>query len=467
MNIWHDMSPRRINPDDFIAFVEIPKGCKSKYELDKDTGMLILDRVLHTSTHYPANYGFIPRTYADDLDPLDVLIVSSVEMYPMTTVRCYPIGVITMMDNGRNDEKIIAIPFDDPTYNSYKDISELPKHIFNEMSHFFSVYKTLEHKQTAVEEVKGSDAAKEIIRKAIGDYRDKFCWFGVKMLKIKETKAAKGLRIANVVLFLLIIMTNSMPFFQTMQSADSQNASSVYVFDTISADASTSEATSNDQAVYAGEYSLKENTADTRVVTVGVIEDVYNETKDKVADYKVYHWSHEEDGSVLCTPLNKTEEKSLGEKYFDGKPQKFYLFEAEIPATAEEFKFHIGNERVFDKLIYYTAIDLFLEVTTIVENPAEQGALMTMAWSSLIFFAIPIIGFFFCLLDKERNLKNVAGLLCSVAGIFSITYIAGQYLSIGSLCAIVLYLVTFFLSMLAICARYIVNTNEDDKKSGK
>ena len=80
MNIWHDMSPRRINPDDFIAFVEIPKGCKSKYELDKDTGMLILDRVLHTSTHYPANYGFIPRTYADDLDPLDVLIVSSVEM---------------------------------------------------------------------------------------------------------------------------------------------------------------------------------------------------------------------------------------------------------------------------------------------------------------------------------------------------------------------------------------------------
>lgn len=287
------------------------------------------------------------------------------------------------------------------------------------------------------------------------------------MLKIKETKAAKGLRIANVVLFLLIIMVNSMPFFQTMQSADSQNASAVYVFDALTEEASSSEATSSNQAIYEGEYSLEENKADTRIVTVGVMEDVYNETKDKVADYKVYHWSHEEDGSVACKPLNKTIEKKLGEKYFDNKPQTFYLFEAEIPATTEEFKFHIGNEIVFDKLIYYTAIDLFLEVTTIVDNPDDQGALTAMAWSSLVFFAVPIIGFFFFLLDKERNLKNVAGLLCSVAGIFAITYIAGPYLSIGSLCAIVLYLVTFFLSMLAICARYIVNTTGEDKKSGK
>ncbi len=284
------------------------------------------------------------------------------------------------------------------------------------------------------------------------------------MFKIKENKTAKGLRIANVVLFLLIIMTNSMPFFQTMQSADSQTATSVYVFDTISQDASTSEVSNNDQALYDGEYTPEENSS-TRTVTVGVIEDVYNETKAQIADYKVYHWSHEAEGSVSCTPLNKTEEKSLGEKYFDNKPQTFYLFEAEIPADAEEYKFHIGNERVFDKLIYYTAIDMFLEVTTIVENPEDQSALSAMAWSSLIFFAIPIIGFFFFLLDRERNLKNVAGILCSVAGIFAITYIAGPYLSIGSLCAIVLYLVTFFLSMLAVCARYIVNTTSEDKKS--
>lgn len=175
MNIWHDISPKRINPEDFIAYIEIPKGSKSKYELDKETGMLVLDRVLYTSTHYPANYGFIPRTYADDLDPLDVLVVSSEVMNPMTIVRCFPIGVINMIDNGRNDEKIIAIPYNDPTYRNFKDISELPKHIFTEMCHFFTVYKTLENKQTAVEEVQNAETAKEIIGKAISDYRDKFC----------------------------------------------------------------------------------------------------------------------------------------------------------------------------------------------------------------------------------------------------------------------------------------------------
>ena len=175
MNIWHDMSPKRINPEDFIAYVEIPKGSKSKYELDKDTGMLILDRVLYTSTHYPANYGFIPRTYADDLDPLDVLVVSSEVMYPTTLVRCYPIGVISMIDNGRNDEKIIAIPFNDPTYNSYTDISQIPKHIFEEMSHFFRVYKELENKETAVNEVMDANAAKEVIQKAIDGYIENYC----------------------------------------------------------------------------------------------------------------------------------------------------------------------------------------------------------------------------------------------------------------------------------------------------
>lgn len=174
MNVWHDISPRRIEADDFIAFIEIPKGSKAKYELDKETGLLILDRILYTCTHYPANYGFIPRTYADDLDPLDVLVLSSEVMYPMTIVRCYPIGVINMIDNGRNDEKIIAIPYNDPTYNSFKDISELPKHIFSEMCHFFSVYKTLENKQTAVEEVQNAEVAKKIILKSISDYKEKF-----------------------------------------------------------------------------------------------------------------------------------------------------------------------------------------------------------------------------------------------------------------------------------------------------
>ena len=175
MNVWHDISPKRIKPDDFVAYIEIPKGSKTKYELDKESGMLILDRVLYTSTHYPANYGFIPRTYADDLDPLDVLVLSSEVMYPSTLVRYYPIGVINMIDNKRNDEKIIAIPYGDPMYNEFKDISQLPAHIFNEMTHFFKVYKTLENKQTAVNEVQDAEVAKNIIAKAISDYREKFC----------------------------------------------------------------------------------------------------------------------------------------------------------------------------------------------------------------------------------------------------------------------------------------------------
>ena len=175
MNIWHDIDSSRISPEDFMAVIEIPKGSKTKYELDKQTGALRLDRILHTSTHYPANYGFIPRTYADDLDPLDVLVLCSEIIYPMTLVRCYPVGVITMLDSGRNDEKIIAIPFEDPTHNSYKDISDLPHHIFDEMSHFFSVYKSLENKETATDDKpRGREEAVEIVRRSIETYRRKF-----------------------------------------------------------------------------------------------------------------------------------------------------------------------------------------------------------------------------------------------------------------------------------------------------
>ena len=173
MNIWHDISRTRINADDFYAVVEITKGSKMKYELDKETGLLVLDRILYTSTHYPANYGFIPRTLADDGDPMDVLILCSEPLLPITLVRCYPIGVITMNDNGAMDEKIIAIPFTDPTHNGYKSISELPKHIFDEMEHFFRVYKELENKPTSVSEVYDVDKAKDIIQKSIVNYVDK------------------------------------------------------------------------------------------------------------------------------------------------------------------------------------------------------------------------------------------------------------------------------------------------------
>ena len=174
-NIWHDINPKRITPNDFIAVIEIEKGSKNKYELDKETGHIILDRILHTSTHYPANYGLIPRTYGDDKDPLDVLVLCSETIRPMSLVRVYPIGVISMLDNGEGDEKIIAIPFGDPTYNTYKDITELPPYIFEEMKHFFQVYKNLEGKETVVNEVQGAEVAREIIAKCINNYVDKFC----------------------------------------------------------------------------------------------------------------------------------------------------------------------------------------------------------------------------------------------------------------------------------------------------
>ncbi len=172
MNVWHDVNPARITPNDFLAVVEIEKGSKKKYELDKQTGLIILDRILYTSTHYPANYGFIPRTLADDGDPLDVLILCNEPIDPLVLVQCYPIGVITMLDNGRNDEKIIAIPFEDPTFNAYRGIEALPSHIFQEMRHFFSVYKQLEDKETAVDEVQGQKKAVEVIRQCIDNYNE-------------------------------------------------------------------------------------------------------------------------------------------------------------------------------------------------------------------------------------------------------------------------------------------------------
>lgn len=175
MNVWHKISPKRINPDDFIAVIEIAKGSKIKYELDKQTGLILMDRILHTSTHYPANYGLIPRTYSDDNDPLDVLVLCSEKLQPMTLVRCYPIGVIRMLDNGHHDDKIIAIPFNDPNYNMYKDIDELPKHIFAEMTHFFTVYKELENKTTAVNEIEHADSAMKIIAGDIESYIENFC----------------------------------------------------------------------------------------------------------------------------------------------------------------------------------------------------------------------------------------------------------------------------------------------------
>ena len=174
MNIWHDIARSRISAGDFYAVVEITKGSKMKYELDKETGLLALDRILYTSTHYPANYGFIPRTYADDKDPLDVLVLCQEAIIPLTLVECKPIGVLEMTDGVSFDEKVIAVPIKDPSYNCYTSINQIPSHIFDEISNFFEVYKTLEGVQTEIKGIKDVYDALKIIRKSIEGYENTF-----------------------------------------------------------------------------------------------------------------------------------------------------------------------------------------------------------------------------------------------------------------------------------------------------
>ena len=174
MNIWKDINKDRVKSDDFIACIEIEQGSKNKYELDKETGLIILDRILYTSTHYPMNYGFIPHTLSGDNDPLDVFVLCSQPIEKMSLVRCYPIGVIFMIDKNEVDEKIIAIPFGDPQYNSYTDISELPAHIIEELKHFLTVYKQLENKVVEVRKAEGRESAEKTINKCIKSFEEKF-----------------------------------------------------------------------------------------------------------------------------------------------------------------------------------------------------------------------------------------------------------------------------------------------------
>ncbi len=173
-NLWHDVSPDRIKPDDFLAVIEIAKGMNKKYELDKATGALILDRILYTSTHYPQNYGFVPLTYSEDNDPLDVMVLCSESLDPGVLVRCYPIAAFTMIDNGELDEKVIAIPFSDPYYNHYRNSADVPKHLVEVMNNFYATYKILENKQTVVENFVGRHEAEKIVKRNIERYREKF-----------------------------------------------------------------------------------------------------------------------------------------------------------------------------------------------------------------------------------------------------------------------------------------------------
>src|SRR5215831_165356 len=173
-NPWHEVPYGNDAPGMVTAIIEIPKGSKNKYELDKDSGLLKVDRVLFSSVHYPANYGFIPQTYCDDLDPLDILVLGQEAVYPLTLMRAKTIGVMQMIDMDEEDDKIIAVHADDPEYAEYDDVHQLPKHKMKELQRFFEDYKLLEHKAVRVERFLGRDPACEVIRQAIELYQRTF-----------------------------------------------------------------------------------------------------------------------------------------------------------------------------------------------------------------------------------------------------------------------------------------------------
>lgn len=169
-NPWHDVALGPEAPEIVEAIIEIPKGSRSKYELDKESGMLRLDRVLYSSVYYPANYGFIPQTYCDDEDPLDILVLAQVKVLPMCIMRAKIIGVMRMVDEGEIDDKIIAVSPDDKSVSHLTDLSELPDHLLKELRAFFEDYKKLEHKNVIVEEFKGREEAIKILQQSIVDY---------------------------------------------------------------------------------------------------------------------------------------------------------------------------------------------------------------------------------------------------------------------------------------------------------
>jgi inorganic pyrophosphatase len=173
-NPWHKVSPGRNTPHLVNGIIEIPQNTRAKYELDKESGMLKLDRVLYSSMYYPANYGFIPQTYCDDKDPLDIVILSQITVVPMCIVEAKVIGVMRMQDGGELDDKIIAVANNDMSVNHMDDISELPEHFFRELQNFFEDYKKLEHKTVVVEEFQNAELAREIVNQSIVDYRNKF-----------------------------------------------------------------------------------------------------------------------------------------------------------------------------------------------------------------------------------------------------------------------------------------------------
>lgn len=168
---WHDVSPGNELPRDFQAVIEIPLGSNVKYELDKPTGLLKVDRIIHSAVFYPANYGFIPQTYAEDNDPLDVLVLCQEPVQPLSLIKARAIGLMTMIDSGASDDKIIAVATNDPEFNTYVEAKELPAHRLLVLKRFFQDYKQLEGKQVQVEDIRPAYAAANVIEKALARYK--------------------------------------------------------------------------------------------------------------------------------------------------------------------------------------------------------------------------------------------------------------------------------------------------------
>jgi len=171
-NAWHDVSFGENAPDYVTGIIEIPKNSRAKYELDKATGMIVLDRVLASPMFYPTNYGFIPQTYCDDKDPLDILVLSEIEIVPLCLVESKIIGVMQMIDGGEIDDKIIAVAKGDRHWNHFNDLSDLPMHVLDEIRVFFENYKQLENKTTHVKEFLNRSEAIKIFEQSVVDYKE-------------------------------------------------------------------------------------------------------------------------------------------------------------------------------------------------------------------------------------------------------------------------------------------------------
>jgi len=174
MNLWHDVSPGKNTPDEINAIIEINKGSSNKYEIDKETGLISLDRAMHTAQSYPFDYGFAPQTYWHDEDALDIVLLTTYPLNPGILVNVRPVALLKMIDGGDNDDKVIGVPVDDPRWDEVKDLEDINSHWLKEIEHFFSTYKKLQNKEVVLDGFKGAKEAKEAVAEGIKLYQEKF-----------------------------------------------------------------------------------------------------------------------------------------------------------------------------------------------------------------------------------------------------------------------------------------------------